>query len=158
MSFEKYALSIAGIVIISEIAKTLLPNGKMQKIANSAFSLILVVMLLSPIKELKNVQFSNKFDLETVYIDEYFESYTNYLREKNLVDEIEKFLLKKGYENFSVTLETDSQNSTIIVRKILVKFNNFVIDEEKAHIIITEIKEALSFEYNLSKEDVLVSG
>ncbi len=158
MSFENYALSIAGIVIISEIAKTILPKGRMEKISNSCFSLILVVMLLSPIKELKNVKMPNDFAVETIYVDEYFESYVNLLRERAFVEEIELFLKNKGYDISSVSIELNRQNSTAIVTKIIVKLNNFVIEGENAHIIITEIKQALSNKYNLSMEDVLVSG
>ena len=72
MNVKSYILSVAALVILSEIARLILPDGKTKKAAEIVFALIVVVTLLSPIFRLKDADLSFEYDDANYVADEYF--------------------------------------------------------------------------------------
>lgn len=136
MNIKTYALSVAVVVIITEISDLLLPSGKMKNSVRTVFSILTILIFSSPaISFFKNeFNFSEIFETTTVEVDQNFIDYSYQVRNKLLEDEARRSLKNEGIEFSSVRVETENSFGVINVKKIEINLGDLVINENEWHI------------------------
>lgn len=158
MFMKEYVLSIIVSILLVSIASIILPDGKMAKFTKSIFSIIIIIIIITPaINLLKNESF-NGFEFESDFAfseDEDYLDYVYYKRVENLSATTESLLKSDNYET-DVEIIYDISNYQIVIKKINVNFNFDGISEDDKHIIISVIKQTVSEYLNVDKEIVIV--
>ncbi len=153
---KQWTYSISAIVILASIIMIILPNGRTSTIIKSIFSLVIMLVIISPIKSLTNKEytFENMFEENNLIIQE---DYLEYITQKKLYiykENVIKILENLGIKNATFEYEyTVSDLYEISFNKVFINLKNSVIQSENNHIIITEnIKNSLSEYLEINKE------
>ena len=70
MNLGDYLSGIAALVILTEIVRLILPNGKTKRAAEIIFALIVVIALITPILKIKDAEFDFGVDGNGFFVDE----------------------------------------------------------------------------------------
>ncbi len=140
----KIIFPIIGVVLMSILTDVLLPSGQINKFIKGIFSLLLVLVIITPFAKLKTNEYeltlfdsSISYDIDDEYADIVWERRTEN-KERYIYD----LLQENGYEVERVKIEGDttierlvitlkSENSTI--KTFL--FSNIGIEEERISLI-----------------------
>jgi len=141
---KEYLKLLIIMVTLVSIALLILPEGKMKKTTCIAFSFIITLTLLTPIK---NFITSYSFSENT----ENYQLSLEYSYKNSIYDyAIKKLLKENGIAVLQVKCEFDEQDDTQI-KKVGLKLDKSVLNENIEHInIIVKAKECL--EKTLKKE------
>lgn len=134
---SSWILSIVGIVIIGVLVDLILPDGEMQKYIKAVFSIIVVVIMVSPILQIDidKIDF-NKFIYNETSVElnqEYINNYNDKYRQ-NLEELLENALQINGFSNIDAKLYTNMSNKTFEVEKVELNIKNLVINANTVHI------------------------
>ncbi len=157
-SFSQFAIKLSSLAIIITVSKMMLPEGKMKKTVNVVFSLLIILVLVTPILNLKNVEIEKpQIDVSVIQTDEEFLIYVLNLRVEQLEKIGESALNETGIDKAKVTVFYENVDGKIIIKKVAVNLANAVISDENKHINITEkTKEKLSNVFQIQKEAVII--
>ncbi len=160
MSLKSYAISVAVVVVLTEISDLLLPSGRMKSATKMVFSLITVLVFASPvITFFKNdFDFSQIFETGSVEINQEFVDYSNDVREELFEDIAVNALKKDGFDDFSVKVECENIGGVVNIKKVELNFENSVIIDESWHIHKTKATETLVNALGIDKKVVTVDG
>ncbi len=159
---NKWVLSVIISVFIVSILSIVLPDGKMRNHIKRTFSLLLMIIIIEPIFELKNLKidfdnftFDKEVEIQTNYIDFIRDSEVNSIKNNCI-----KILESISITNPNIELITDeSLDNMVEVEKIIVNLKGAVINSEKEHIFIIEnIKKVLSEYLKIDSQMVIVNG
>lgn len=156
---KEYVLSIIVSVLLVSVASIILPEGKMAKFTKSIFSLIIIIIIITPaLKLLKDPVEFNKFDVEsdsTFSEDVDFLEYVYYKKIENLSTATENTLKNKNYDA-DVEIIYEISDYQIIIKKVNVILQSTVISDDDKHIIISVIKETVANRLDIDKEIIIV--
>lgn len=151
MSIKGYVLSVTSVVIISQICEMLLPSGRMKSATKMVFSLITILILVTPIltffKTVPNIDFS---DIESdVYIDQGFVEHAQKTRQKLLEERTEQALKSLGIMSADVDILLECENNVTQIKFVTINLQNSVILEGAEHINKTEVSQKVASALNI---------
>lgn len=157
---KEYIISIGAIIVITSVISIILPNGKTGKFIKGLFSIIITLVILSP---LTNVSFKvpNIGDFNTKL--EYQESFLFYITE-NKINGLEydsEIILKNcGIKNAKVSIDYEvNEDFSHSIKKVKINLEKAVIISDGQHInIIEEGVNSLSKYLSVDKEDIKIDG
>lgn len=151
-----WILQITGIVLCGVLIEVLFPKGRLNRTLKSVVAVFIVLVIVSPLKnvDLSNLNFSNIFD--GVIIDKDFVE----LREEEKIDGLEKNiesnLENNGYANVKVNVVGNFSNEKLNIETIFVDLSEVVLSDDSLNInkytnIVAIIKNLI----NVSEEKVI---
>lgn len=144
---KEYVLNIVGAVLIASVTTIVLPNGKIGLLIQRMSKLLIVLFLIAPI-----VSFCMKGEFlflttQITYDREILDSATALAEQSD-----ERYIETVLYETFQVRTEVKvvmSKDGTYTIEKIVVKIDDFGINDSNVHIdIVTKIQEMLCENYD----------
>lgn len=159
-NMKSWVLSIISTVFVVSLIILILPNGKLSKYIKSTLSLVVVLVIVSPLFKLNNIEinFENIFANSNVIIQQEYIDYVNQEKIKTLIDKCQILISEIGVEGAKTSMDyyVDEQN-TIIILDFTVYLKNAVINSENEHIVIIDkLKNTLSEFLKINKEQVVV--
>ncbi len=157
---KSWILSIIIVVLSISIISLLFPSGKLGKFIKSIFAFVLTLVILKPITELKNQEFFVDFDkLQISYQEEYLD-YVNSFKVNKIIENCKLIANNYGVENLKVNVEYElAENAEFCLSKVVLNFENTVINSDKEHIVIIEkVKTAILNYLNVDYSKVVVYG
>ena len=153
---SSWILSIIGIVFISIIMEIILPNGKTNNFIKSIFSIFLLLIFISPIKELIN-KFSYKtFSKENIILDEDFLYQVNLAKNESNQVLIQNHLKSKGIDGVNVIICNNLHNYDYSIEKIFIDSANLVLSSNINHINKYEVITNTILELiNIEKDNII---
>ncbi len=143
-----WILSCGATVILTSIIMIILPSGKLSAIIKSIFSLVVLLVVISPITKISKGDFSidNVFTGGEIYVQEEFLHFIAESKIKIYEENCNKILGNFGIENAQLDFEfLITENYSVEVQKLKVDLKKSVINSDKEHIdIIKDVKEALA--------------
>lgn len=156
---KNWVLSVITTVFIISLIALILPSGKLSKHVKNTLSFIVVLVIVSPIINLKNIEvdFEKLFEYDNVVIQQEYIEYVNQEKIKILTDDCQKLIQNDGVEGARIVLNHIlNENNVVIIQNITIYLENAVINSEKEHIVIIEkLKKTLS-EYLKINEDMVI--
>ena len=139
-----WILSIVGMVFIGVILEAVIPDGKTNAFIKAIFSIIFMVVVISPIINLFGKD--NVFDFSEILkpTSEVVEQNEHELMELKFI--IENHLIDNGIHGVEVKVKGYSSNNDLKIEQINVNLSNLIINKKDEHIdkyklITTLIKE-----------------
>ena len=158
---KTWIISISAIIILTSIFGLIIPESKIGKLIKSIFSLLVVLVIISPLSSIKNQNFS--FDnfvngSEISYQNDYLDFVGNQ-KASSLEDECQKIIKNKGVNNVFVNIcYKYNEDKKFIIESAQINFKNAVIISDKANINIKEeIKSDLSLYLQIDKNKVFIN-
>ena len=135
---EKYLVVVSSVIIFLAVFEGVLPSGKFGKMVKTVVSMVVTIVILTPIVNI----FNNSFDYETIINsnDGYVE-YLNEYKKITLEKEVKSFLLINGLDVESVFVTINENNNLL---EILIKKDE--LNSESEHINILEKAKNLVIE------------
>ena len=129
---KTFIISIVSTAVLIAISELILPQGRLKSVVNTIFSLALLIVVISPLKN-ENEDYiptfkseGSKTQNELSYVNEYFdskaESYYSMHYKKALLD------------NDLIAEKIIVEISNMQIEKIKIFLSNLVIPEENSHI------------------------
>lgn len=157
---KSWLLSIGVVLLMITSLNLILPEGKTGKTIKNIFSLILLMVVIRPVLNIKNANNFTFFqNQDNIIVNEDFIEQTYNKRIDFYVNDCKKLLKNYGVmdSNVQMIYEID-ENYNLIINKIIIKFDDEVINSVGPHIdIIENIKESISNSFNLDKKDILIN-
>ena len=162
-NMKEWILSIGTIIILTTIADLILPDGKIGKYIKCFFSLLVMLVILTPIINYKK----NNLNIDMTAIDKEYELQNNYLNfiYQKRIDECKKSIIEIFKQNSidnlcenNILIEYKIENNgEFIYENISIDLKNNVIIFNDEHIIIIEkIKEEIKLLVKNSCEVVIL--
>jgi len=148
MWFSGYLLTVVGVAILSVLIHLVLPSGKITKNVLAAFSVFVLVVMLSPV-----IQFLKNADLVDAkyYLDE------NFLSKQDNLDGIQATLqsvLSTKFDGVKVRVSKTGQDIFVFV-----DLSKLVINNSQEHInYYTAVKELGKEQIDRDDERIVVYG
>lgn len=154
-------MSITGVVALGVLLDVLLPKGQTSKYIKGIFSLIVIYVIIRPLpsllrraEDLDELLFSDY--TASMEVDETFLQSIEYM-EASAEERVEAKLKANGFSGATVKIVyADGRRGKIDY--INVDFSDTVINGSLSGIEISEIKELVSDELNVKKEEVRIIG
>ena len=157
MNFSAYALSVFGVVTISAIAEAMLSDGALKKTAKTVFSLIISMILLTPVVAVVTGKESFEgLEVAEFSVDETFNGHILDVGKKNYENKAYELLKENDMPVKSVECEVDGESKKVVSFTIIYDENGINGDDE--HTYITEIKNIISVAFGIGAEVVTVRG
>ncbi|MBR2614049.1 MAG: hypothetical protein IKC71_00435 [Clostridia bacterium] len=153
---KAYLLEIVVVIFITCVSSLILSEGRLKFFIKSIYSIVLVLVIISPIVKNKGEKVDfNLFSENEIVYDQNFLEYVDNKKIESLKDKIEEILLDFGVKNGQVIIEKDIKTNEI--KKIVIDLKNAVIENDNKHInIVKEIKDKLKKE-TLIEVDVKIN-
>ena len=120
---SSWVMSIAGIICLSVLIELLMPDGQMNRYIKNIFSFIVILVIILPIPKLmkSNIDYDNIFyNQGSVEIDENYLYQLNLDRINKLKGDIESEILRNGYKNVSVYLNSSIFDNSMQIKSVSV--------------------------------------
>lgn len=144
---KEWLLSVFSAVLIVSLICLILPKGKLSKFAKPFISLIIILIILTPILNV-NEFYENIMDINgvSVEIDTEFLQYITTSKIDFYTENCVKIAQKNGINGSDILIEYNVNNdSKVLVTGVSVSLKNAVITSENEHIVILQrLKEELS--------------
>ena len=153
---KEWLISVASVITTTSVAEILLPSGRIKRICKTVLSLVCLLVLISPLSELKNAAISIS-DIQAR--DEQSEIFRQNLTEYERLAEslVENALSDKGLTCVCETEgELDSENRFTIKKAFVIISDKVLTDKDGNIISIEEITGFLSEKLDVEKERVIV--
>lgn len=159
--FGTYILSITGVVILLSIADIIVPKGKTAKYIKSAMSILLILIIITPISKIKSGELGigGIFDSDTSYTEVNFSNNLNRMKIEQMEKTTSAYLTTKGYKNITIKILYSIINNEIIIDFVHIDFTKFVSSGSGEHIQTIQKIIAYVAEYlNVPIERVFTYG
>ena len=152
-----YLINIIMIVIISSIIIIIIPEGRTTGIISVVLSIIVVLTLVSPLKDFNLDVSIPTFDYN-IEIDYSYAEHANYLRSINYANDCIKVLEKEGINNAEIqVIYQDDEFRRFNIKFVKVFLENEVINSNEEHIdIIDKVKTLISERLIIEKGQVII--
>lgn len=144
---SSWVMSIAGIICLSVLIELLMPDGQMNRYIKNIFSFIVILVIILPIPKLmkSNIDYDNIFyNQGSVEIDENYLYQLNLDRINKLKGDIESEILRNGYKNVSVYLNSSIFDNSMQIKSVSVDLESLVIMQNAEHNDISKIRKHIS--------------
>ena len=153
---SSWILQITGVVLCSVLVEVLFPKGKLNKILKSVLAVFIVLVVVSPLKniDIKNLNFSNMFD--GLGINEKFVEEREGEKISSIERTIENNLEKNGYAGVRVNIVGEFANEKLSISTIFVDLTSLVLHEDSLNINkYTNIVAVIKNLVNISEDKVI---
>ncbi len=155
---KAWILSVSAVILLTSIIVLILPENKISKYVKSIFSLLVMLVIISPIIKIQNeqVDFSNVFYESTVNVDYDFIKYINSQKILEYEKNCKKLLEQLGVNNATIVIYyTILGDGSIQIKSTTINLINAVIKTDSEHIyIIEDIKEVISEYLSIKKINI----
>ena len=153
---KNWIILTAFFALIGFVVNSLLPNGKMKQVTALIFSIISIITILQPIKEIADLDYDFNFDKPSnSYLEE--NSFSNYL-DNYYLNLAQSNLKNSGIDLKAACFEFDDKNGQNSLKNIYINSSDLVIIGGYEHINITMItKQNLSYLFLIPKENVVIN-
>ena len=151
----EWLVGIVGIISLGLLLEILLPEGQTSKYVRGAFSLLVILVVISPIPKLLGGEYNLdltgvNYDIDLDYVQQTSSQYTNIIE-----DNVENVLKEQGINSVVEIVVKDG--SVKDVDFVLIKIFLSRIDENQENTYITMSKDTVSKYLSIDKNDVEVS-
>lgn len=132
---------------MSVLIELLMPDGQMNRYIKNIFSFIIVLVVILPLPKLLKTDFNYEnifYNQESVEVDENYIYQLNLDRLNKLKHDIEGEILKNGYKNVSVYLNSSIFDNSMIIKSVSVDLESLVITQNAEHNDISKIRKHIS--------------
>lgn len=155
-SMDAWLLSIVGVVFVGVVFDMMIPEGKVNGIIRSIFSIATLFVLLQPVPKLIKELTNKQWDMDVT-----FQEVGRYNEEDILVlqQSIQNELIEIGYNGVDVVVGYDNTHSTNCIQNVYIDLSSVVLNMDKQHIVEYEdIKEVVCRQAQVTKEQVIIYG
>ena len=154
---KTWIISISAIVLLTSIFSIIIPESKIGKLVKNIFSVLVIFVIISPLVNIKNQEFSFDYlvDSSEISLDNEYLEFINAKKVEVINNESKNRIEKLGVKNVFVNVcyKYDDYNN-FSVESVEINLRNSVIISDKAHIdikeeIINEISSYLQIDKNL---------
>lgn len=126
---EKYLVVVSSVIIFLAVFEGVLPSGKFGKMVKIVISMVVTLVILTPILNI----FNKNYDFNAILneSDEYVE-YLNEYKKTTLEKEIKSFLLINDFDVVDVSVSVTTQENSL---KILIEKDELNSDGEHINIL-----------------------
>ena len=160
MTMNRYVVSIIVTVFLIALITFLLPNGSTSKYVKSVLSMVLVVVLISPLIKfnIKDFKFDNFFESPNVYVQTDFLDYVLDEKVKSLTKNCDMILNDLGVSGADIKIFYQQKNGVeILIQNVTINLKKSVISSDSSHInIIEKLKKAVSEYLNVGIDNVVI--
>lgn len=157
---KKWILSLGIVVIIVAIISLILPEGKLGKYIKGVCSLIVILAVLQPLLNLKQIEvnFNTLINGNEATIQVDFINYISGAKIKEYEKNCNLLAENVGLEYIETVIEYSiNDDAKIVIKKVNLNLKDAVIISDKEHIdIIEEVIDAVAKYLNVNKEIVVV--
>lgn len=157
---KKWILSLGIVVIIVAIISLILPEGKLGKYIKGICSLIVILAVLQPLLNLKQIEinFNTLINGNEATIQVDFINYISGAKIKEYEKNCNLLAENVGLEYIETVIEYSiNDDAKIVIKKVNLNLKDAVIISDKEHIdIIEEVIDAVAKYLNVNKEIVVV--
>lgn len=157
---KSWLLSVCIVILLTSVLGLIVPEGKMGNYVKSFFSILVLIVIVSPVIKLINSDFAigELVDANSIYIKEDYLSFINDKKITSLKSDCEEILNKYGIYNAEIDVEYFITEDYIFsIKKVNIFLDNAVINSDSEHInIIESVKEAVSVLFNIEKDAVIL--
>ena len=151
----EWLVGIVGVISLGLLLEILLPDGQTSKYVRGAFSLLVILVVISPIPKLLGGEYNLdltgvNYDVDLDYVQQTSSQYTDILE-----DDLEKILKEQGIE--SVVEIVVKEGSVKDVDFVMIKIFLSRIDENQENTFINVSKDMVSKYLSIDKNNVEVS-
>ena len=160
-SVSSYILSVVGVVFLGVLVDVIMPDGEMNKYVKGVFSLVALVVIISPVQKL----FNSDFSVENIFYDTTsIQIYNDFIEAtlKQMKMQYENILIAKlkdkGFENVDVEILAEMSNYEISIKKVILDISKMVINSNAEHINKYEDIKAIVLEnFDVEESDVIIN-
>ena len=150
---SSWLLGIIGIVFLGVLLEIVYPNGKTNAFCRSIFGIFAVVIMISPLLKLKDI------NLDTDYVDESLVNSINDAKENYYKIKIEQKLKNNNINGAIVEIKGKTTNNEYEIENIFIDTSEIVLTENltninKYEVIIENILDAIE----IDKERIVIYG
>ncbi len=139
---KNYLLTISATVLLTSVASFILPEGKMGKYIKSFFSVLVLLVIISPVISLSELDLKSTFSDSKVIQEDYLE-YIYINKTSSLENGCGEILKNFGVENAKVKIQYDiGENYEYSIKKAIIYLCDAVINSNDEH--INNIEESIS--------------
>ena len=155
-----YIVSIIVTTFLIALISFILPSGSTAKYVKSVLSMVLVVVIVSPLIKFSSQNFdvNNIFSSQNVYLQTDFLDYVLEEKVDNLSKNCNLVLENLGVKGANIEiLYRQNEGIDIIIQKVTINLKNAVINSDLGHIdIIEKTKKSISEYLVLKESDVVI--
>lgn len=157
---KEWIYSIIAIILLTTIITIIVPDGKLGKMIKGIFSLIVMLVIISPIlsfSSLNNEDFFSNYSVEN-NIQDTFLNFINDNKTQSIQNDIIISFEEIGVKNAIVDLDYDySDDYVFSIKNAKIYLNNTVIKSNKEHIlVIEELINIVKSKTNLLRKDIYI--
>ena len=138
----------------------IIPEGKMEKFIKYYFSLIILIVIITPLINIKNngINFDYKLNGNDIILQENYLEYVYELRINTYKKQCEKIAESCGVKNVVFEFEyIIDEKKEFMLNKIYLNFKNAVIISDKEHInIIEDVKQSVAKQFLLDESKIII--
>lgn len=152
---SSWLISIVGVVFLSVLIDIVLPDSHIAKYVKGVFAFIILLVIITPLKDLKNngLNLGEYFENSKIEIDEDFIFNINKMKVEQLRLTLINLLKENGYCNLDVQIVSNNYEMKFEISKVNIFLENLVIDEEIKHIDkYRKIKDIVSTFVDVNEE------
>ncbi len=151
----EWLVGIVGVISLGLLLEILLPDGQTSKYVRGAFSLLVILVVISPIPKLLGGEYTLdltdvNYDIDLDFVKQTSSQYSN-----GLEDDLEKILKEQGINSVVEIVVKDG--SVKDVDFVLIKIFLSRIDENQENTFINVSKDTASKYLSIDKNNVEVS-
>ena len=152
---KAYITSVVITSVLIALSELILPQGKLKVVVNTVFSIVLLISMITPLKQSNLVFITPTFNEQLGEFDYTNQSVEEYFNEKAKIYYQEKFLnLLK--ENNLIAERVDVEICNMQIIKVQIYLSNLVIPENNSHININVIQNYVSNVLGVNADLVVV--
>ena len=151
-----WIVSVVCAVLLGVLVEVVLPSGRLSKLLKIVVSLLVMIVIVSPIKDvdLKNFGIENFFG--GLKIDQNFVDERNKDEVENIQNQIVENLSKNGYFKVAIKIEGSFESDGLKIKAVVVDLENLVLKDESLNINkYTNISEIIKSVVNVENEKVI---
>lgn len=154
---SSYILKIVGVVVITVLIDILMPSGKMEKMVKTAMSLIVILVIVSPIPNfIKKIKDYSVGDDKSLIDLEYVKK-INLQKIDSVEEKIKEDLKQSGISNIEIELMCDMSSTEIKYIFANIDARSVVLDNSAQGIdLIETVKNSVLKFIEIKKENILV--
>ena len=150
---KNWIITIIGVILLNLIVEIILSESNLSSFIKKIFSIISVLLIISPITKLLNFDNINLYNIvfDSSYLDYSFGNYDVYIE-----NYLKAILESNGFFNIEIDVCYNLSNNENKIKKIFLNLRKLVINENQVHINkYKEIKDIVSKTLNI-EEDLII--
>ena len=153
---SSWIISVVCAVLLGVLVEVVLPEGKLNKLLKSVVGVLVMLVIVSPLKNLNltNLNFQNLFD--GIKIDQNFVDERGKESIEMVQSEIETVLTKNGFEGVVIKIDGSSSADSIKINTVFADLTNLVLKDNSLNINkYTNIAEIIKSVVDVESQDVI---